>query len=299
MAAGDYKVRLVGPNGSAVFEASAPIAETRQAEYDGYNVIHLPTSLPSYRRTSSRKFTINAKLVSRTPQEADANARILDLVRTWVLPDFGATGATPPVLRLYGYRNKNIDARKVIMLSYSWGFNDEVDYIYTNSQPMPVIGNIEISLEEVYTAEEVTAGAWRLSVGEAGEFEQGGGTGSSSSFLVAGIGFGRTDPLQTQIPAAASNGIASVLNGKVTIPGVIAGTIARTLGTAALNSPFVKNITSRLPPVLGNILVGGGNIAVNEIGKTVTGTVSATTQPTQPNGFNRDIPPPPTGPVGG
>jgi hypothetical protein len=297
--AADFKVRLSGPGGEVVFEASAPLGEQRTAEYGNYDIIHMPTALLSYRKTSSRTWTISGKLVSRTADEADANARYLDLIRRWLLPDFGVTGATPPILTLHGYRNSNIDGRRVVLKSYGWNFPEEVDYIYSGSQPMPIIGNIEVAIEEVYSAEEITNGAWRLNLGKAGKFIP--GEGESSDSFELSLGYGRYDPLATQIPSP--NNISSVMSalggGQPTIPGVIAGTIARTLGTAALNSPAVRAVTGNLPPVLRNILVSGGNVVIGEVGKTVTGTVSGVTQPGAAPGFNRGAPLPATGPVGG
>lgn len=297
--AGDFKVRLTGPGGEVVFEVSAPLGEQRTAEYGNYDIIHMPSALLSYRKTSSRAWTISGKLVSRTAKEANSNARNLDLIRTWVLPDFGGTGATPPILTLYGYRNTNIDGRRVVLKSYGWNFPEEVDYIFTGNQPMPIIGSLEITVEEVYSAEEITNGDWRLSVGSSGSFEQG-GEELSSSFNLS-LGYGRTDPLQTSIssPSGVTSIMSALGSGKPTIPGVVAGTIARTLGTAALNSPAVRAVTNRLPLVLRNALVAGGNVAIAQVGKMVTGTVSTVTQPATTPGFNRPDSLPAPGPVGG
>lgn len=295
----DYKVRLSGPGGDVVFEASAPLSESRQAVYSNYDITHAPTSLISYKQTSSRAWVISGKLISRTAAEATQNARNLDLVRRWILPDFGGTGATPPILTLYGYRNENIDGRRVVIKQYGWSFPDEVDYVFSGEQPMPVIGQLEVTVEEVYSAAEVTDGAWRLSLGGQGEFAKS-QSESSSAFELTGIGYGRVDPLKTIVPNP--NNITSVMSalggGKVTVPGVIAGTIARTLGTAALNSPAVRAVTGNLPPVLKNIFVSGANVAVNEVGKAVTGSVSTATAPAPAQSFGRDAPLPAPGPVG-
>lgn len=295
----DFKVRLKGPNGEVVFEASAPLAESRTANYEGYNVVHLPTALISYKNTSSRTWQIQGKLVSRTPDEATANVYYLDLIRSWVLPDFGDTGATPPILTLYGYRNTNIDGRKVVLKQYDWSFGDEVDYIYTGGQPMPVIGLLNISVEEVYSAAEVTGKKWKINIGGTGKFKPGGSENNNSFEL--SLGDGRTDPLQTTVTGGSSQAsIMSALGGsQPTIPGVVAGTIARTLGTAGLNSPYVRAVTSNLPPVIGNILVSGGNIAVAEVGKTVTASVSSVTQPSSGSTFGRSDPLPAPPPIQG
>lgn len=297
--AADFKVRLKGPNGEVVFEASAPLSETRQANYDGYGIVHLPTALISYKNTSSRTWTIAGKLVSRTPEEATANVRYLDLVRSWLLPDFGDTGATPPILTLYGYRNTNINGRRVVLKSYDWSFGEETDYVYTGSQPMPVIGLLNCTVEEVYSAAEVTGKAWKMTIGGAGKFAPG-SEKRTNSFEIS-LGYGRTDPLTTRVSSsAAGSSVMSALGGsQPTIPGVVAGTIARTLGTTALNSPAVRAVTSNLPPVIGNILVSGGNVAIAEVGRTVTTAVSSVTPSPSGSSFGRSEPLPATPPIQG
>lgn len=161
-ATGEYKVTIQGPDGVIVFEASSPISESRTANYDGYNIVHLPTDLYSYRNTSGRKFGINGKLVSRTDGEAEVNAYILNCIRRWILPDFGNSGATPPILKLSAYRNNNIKDLNCIIRSYAWDFVDDVDYVWTVKEPMPVIGVLRMELDEIYSAADITNKKWKI-----------------------------------------------------------------------------------------------------------------------------------------
>lgn len=311
MDASAYKVRIVGPNEQTViFQASAPLGESRSVEYDGYNIVHLPTTLLSYHRTSSRQFHVTGKLVSRTEDEANENVRYLDYIRSWALPDFGGTGATPPILTLYAYGNTNINGRRVVLRSYEWTFPDEVDYVWSGDQPMPVIGMLSVALEEAYSAEEVTAQAWKISVNTSQVItttEKKVPYLSDSFELTNGDGWwvqnGPTGPTAT-----APNPYASVMSSlasnssssnPLSTPGVLAGTLARTLSTAALNSPLIKEVTGKLPPVLTNIFVGGASIAIGQAGKAVTTTVSSVTQPSAVSGFGRTTDLPAPGPVGG
>jgi len=160
-----YKVRIKGPDGEVAFEASSPVSESRTANYEGYNIVHMPVDLLAYRSTSSRRFSIVGKLVSRTAAEANANGEYLNMIRSWLLPDFGRTGATPPTVRLFAYGNKNINGVKCVIRSYGFTFPDDVDYIYKDtshttggvvSSPMPVIGILQIDLDEIYSAEEIS-----------------------------------------------------------------------------------------------------------------------------------------------
>jgi hypothetical protein len=168
------KVLLTGGGGLVRFEASAPISESRVANYEGFNIVHLPTSLWAYRNTNGRHFSITGKLVSRTPNEATANAGYLTTVRSWVLPDFGNSGAPPPLIKLSGYSNMQLTEIPCIVLSYNWTFPDDVDYIWGSAEPMPVIGVLSIELEEAYSAEQITNQDWLIEVQGGGSFSNSG-----------------------------------------------------------------------------------------------------------------------------
>ena len=176
-----YKVMIKGGGGLVRFETSAPISESRVANYEGFNIVHLPTSLWTYRNTNGRHFAITGKLVSRTIGEATANAGYLTTIRSWLLPNFGSTGSTPPILFLTAYSNRKINSVPCVLLSYNWQFPDEVDYIFGAPEPMPVIGIITIELEEVYSADQITAGDWAIDPQSGGEFSYVGTPGSANS----------------------------------------------------------------------------------------------------------------------
>lgn len=160
------KVRISCMGAEVVFDASVNLSESRNATWDPYAIVHMPTTLQAYKYTSGRKFNITGRFVSRNQEEADQNAGYIDLIRSWVLPDFGGTGATPPVVRLNGYRNGNIDNLKCVITAYSWAFPEDVDYVYTSRQPMPVIGQITVELDEIYSAFEVTqVYPWKIALG--------------------------------------------------------------------------------------------------------------------------------------
>lgn len=280
-----YKVKVTGPGGSIVFEASSPMSETRNANYDGFNIIHMPTSLLAYRNTDGRKWSITGKLVSRTADEATANASYVDLARTWLLPDFGGSGATPPILKVYAYRHKNIDGRQVILRNYSWNFPEEVDYIWQAGQAMPIIGQLGLELEEVYSAEQITGKAWKLSQGGGGSFKGGGGSTASSAFW-QDFGNARTTPDPIAVANIVSptfpsiSPIMSALNTAFNNPlGVAASLTANAAGVGigarvgvglGENAAAVVEVTAQLPTA-GNPYVSGVGV-----------TLGATLQPPAP-----------------
>jgi hypothetical protein len=279
------RIRGPGPNNSTaflIFEASVPVSESRQASYTGFDIVHAPTSIQTYKNTSARKFEVTGKLVSRTVSEAQANSYYLDLARSWLLPDFGKTGATPPILKFWAYGNKNIEGLQTILLSYNWTFPDEVDYIVGASQPMPVIGQLTMSLEEVYSPEQISAGAWRLNVAPSGHFAGGNAGPSSSGFGNLGLP-GKLQALG--LPDLTPSGILGTVGSQIqsslppTLAGVIAGKLTRSLGGAIVNSPQVKAVINGVPTFARNIFVTGANAAVGDLGRAATGLVSTATRP--------------------
>jgi hypothetical protein len=179
-----YKVSLTGGCSRVIFEASSPVTESRSANYDGFNLVHLPTDIWAYRNTTARHFGITGKLVSRNAGEAAANSRNVDLIRSWILPDFGGSGATPPIILFSAYYNTNLTNVQCLIKSYSITFPDDVDWIYDNaklnagntvgSSAMPVVCTIQIDLEEAYTPEQIQQQNWKIKMSKGGTFNYGG-----------------------------------------------------------------------------------------------------------------------------
>lgn len=250
-----YKVRITGGGGYVRFEASSPVSESRVANYEGYNIVHLPTSLWAYRNTNGRHFSIAGKLVSRTPNEATANAGYLTTVRSWVLPAFGTSGATPPIVFLTAYDNKQINRVPCVVLSYNWTFPDDVDYIYATSEPMPVIGMLTIELEEAYSAEQITAGAWKISPQSGGSFSEVGVAGSASSS-------GEVGGASNYLYPTGISGNFPKLGGALTLsPGIIAKlpTMASKVIGAATNSPLLSTVAQEAVGLLNNRFISGSS----------------------------------------
>jgi hypothetical protein len=111
------------------------------------------------------------------------------------------------------------------------------------------------------------------------------------------LGEGRVDPLQTKIPAGGATPAMDILSQKkTTVPGYLAGVLARTAGNRLMSSPAVKAITGNLPPMLSNIFVSGANVALNNAAAATTAAVStatAATNITQVFGRTDNLPNPP------
>jgi hypothetical protein len=285
----DYKVRITGPNGSIIFEASSNLSESRSATYSNFDIIHMPSTLHSYKNTASRKWTIGGKLISRTASEAAKNVRNLDLARSWLLPDFGTSGATPPILKIYAYNNKNLSGRQVILVAYDWTFTEEVDYITTAGQPMPVIGQLNLTLDEIYSAEQITAGAWKINLSNDVNVDSLGGgfeASSTTDTLIPGGLMQQLGSPNIQLPAGVQT-IANKLQDKAqsltpNILGSIAGTLTRTLGSNLLNSPQVQAVVGKIPGFAQNVFVAGARALVGDLSKAATIRVTEATVPKPP-----------------
>lgn len=167
-----YKVKLVaepGVGGAVTFEAMPTISEGRSASYDPVSVLHHPGDILKYKSSSSRSWTISAKLISRTPQEAEENLSSINKIRAWVMPFYGmgtgsngATarylGAPPPILTLTAYGNTMIGPVKCVLESYSWDWPNDVDYIPAGTGsapvPFPAIVSISLTLKESFSPAE-------------------------------------------------------------------------------------------------------------------------------------------------
>ena len=229
-----YKVSLTDGCSTVIFEASSPITEGRTANYDGFNIVHLPTDMWSYRNTSARHFGISGKLVSRNASEAAANSYYVDIIRSWILPDFGGSGATPPVLFLSAYNNTNINKVQCILRSYNIMFPDDVDWIFdgstvnkpkgSQSSAMPVICNIQLDLEESYSPTQITNKKWRINQSTGGSFVIGGsakdntpGGGGQQQTVTPDAGVCANNPKFGGIAADSSSDLSSgITNGDMT-----------------------------------------------------------------------------------
>ena len=90
-----YKVKIRGTDGTVVFDVTPDFIETRNVNYSTLEPLHQPGQIYVYKNTSSRNFNIsNARLISRTVEEADRNLKRLHMLRGWTVPRFGHGSST-------------------------------------------------------------------------------------------------------------------------------------------------------------------------------------------------------------
>lgn len=162
------EVRLVEAGGEKViFKVTPELEESGQTIYVEISEGRMPASLLIYMGSPSRTFNISAKLVSRNVTEATQNFKYKSLLQAWRMPLNSSasggisgddSGATPRIIRLWGYGNifKGIPT---VIKSVNFSHPSDVDYISDDSgNKLPIIWPINISLQEAHTMEDIRNG---------------------------------------------------------------------------------------------------------------------------------------------
>lgn len=162
-------VRLVNrqePGEIVEFVVSPKIDESRTVDYEAVQPIHHPGVILKYKSTGAREWTVAARLIVRTEEEATKNHRYINWIRSWAMPYYGVgtqqnypnlLGAPPPILTFSGYGVKNIGPIPVILSQYSWSWPNDVDWLPADDgTPFPVLFDLSLTLREAYSPAEFT-----------------------------------------------------------------------------------------------------------------------------------------------
>ena len=150
-----------------VFDAMPTITESQNAEYEAFTPLHHPGQILKYKTTGGRSWSISARLISRTVEEATRNLEIINTIRSWLMPYYGQKtaeeykdllGAPPPILTLSAYGKRMIGPVKCVLESFDWSWPNDVDYIYAEvdgeKKPFPVILSVSLNLKESWSPAE-------------------------------------------------------------------------------------------------------------------------------------------------
>lgn len=152
-----------------VFTVMPTIAEGRSTNYKPFTPLHHPGEILKFDGTAARSWSITAKLISRTVEEATLNLKYLNTIRAWGMPFYGAgtgknqktkkyLGAPPPILTLTAYGEGMIGPIKCVLESYSWDFPNDCDYIQAvdngKINPFPVMLSVQLTLKESWSPNE-------------------------------------------------------------------------------------------------------------------------------------------------
>ncbi len=142
------------------FYLSPDINESKQAIYAEIGDIRQAASLLIYTGSPSRKWSVSAKFLARSPREADNSWKYVQLLRSWMNPDsnykYGIDAAgTPHVLKFYGY-GRTWQGIPVVLTNLNIEYMSEMDYIPTSyGTKVPVIQNVTFQLTEARTPDDL------------------------------------------------------------------------------------------------------------------------------------------------
>ena len=178
---------LASTREQVVFDVTPEFSESRSINYKNIHPVHAPGAVYMYANTNARTFSISAKFISRSIDEATVNLAYIQYLRTWAMPTFGRIGANPApgegilgappailLLTAYSLGNpsatgvtnttpdssgnpvpnigNNIYQVPVIMTSLEIPYPSDVDYIPTkNGIPVPTVQTVSISLTEAHS----------------------------------------------------------------------------------------------------------------------------------------------------
>lgn len=140
------------------FDVMPDITESGSAMYAEASDIRAPSSILWYQGSPSRTFSLNAKLVARTPLEAARVSDQIHILKSWRMPEVEQGGValmTPPTLLYlqgYGAMFKDIP---VVMTELTIELSSEHDYIYAESttNAVPIITGVSMSLREAHAVD--------------------------------------------------------------------------------------------------------------------------------------------------
>ncbi len=102
-----YKVKLIAvrdPRLRVIFENTPSLSEQGSVTYSAVTPVHMPGSVQVYKNTESRQFSIGAKFIARTSEEARINKVYLQTLRSFRFPWFGTRSST--------LTQENVEARR-------------------------------------------------------------------------------------------------------------------------------------------------------------------------------------------
>jgi hypothetical protein len=170
----DYKFSLTNQQTGEVivFDVMPQVNENRNVEYEPVAPPQFPGAFQKYRGTSSTTWQVNITLISRVSDDATANLRIINQLRSWTMPYYGNVtaeqnpsriGAPPPVLIFKGLRKTVIGPVPVVITSLGWDWPNDVDYLpaadwtgetSTANIPFPVVMSVTIGLTESFSIKQ-------------------------------------------------------------------------------------------------------------------------------------------------
>ena len=167
------------------FAVTPEVSESKSVNYIEISEIRQAASILVFIGSPGRNFTVNAKLVSRTSEEAAANFSRLNLLKSWAKPDKGGRSRTsgspsgngidtsaPTILYMYGY-GRLMKGIQIVMKSINVEYPTDVDYVPLAGDPktkMPIIMPVSMTFQEIRSAQQLAQ--FDLSAYKLGQLER-------------------------------------------------------------------------------------------------------------------------------
>lgn len=172
--ANSEEIRLIARGGSGDregvrFYVTPELNETRNVNYQEISEIRQAGGILIYIGSTPRTYQLNARMVSRTPDEADLTYAYTHRLKSWTVPTKNAGGGedsenAPEVVKLWGYGRRQLRGVPVVITSLSIDYPANVSYITTSNGAahIPIIQTFSISLKEARTADEISEDFFNL-----------------------------------------------------------------------------------------------------------------------------------------
>lgn len=167
------------------FAVTPEVSESKSVNYIEISEIRQAASILVFIGSPGRNFTVNAKLVSRTSEEADANFSRLNLLKSWAKPDKGGRSrsagspsgngidtSAPTILYMYGY-GRLMKGIQIVMKSINVDYPTDTDYVQLTGDPktrMPIIMPVSMTFQEIRSAQQLAQ--FDLSAYKLGQLER-------------------------------------------------------------------------------------------------------------------------------
>jgi hypothetical protein len=123
---------LLRTNG-ILFPYTPNISVSHQVEYSQYDLVHTNYQQNAFNKSRNPAIQVTGTFVSQTPEEAAYTVGVMHFLRIVSKMNFGASdteaGTPPPVLEFSAYGTYNFRRVPVVMGSFQFVYEDNVDYV--------------------------------------------------------------------------------------------------------------------------------------------------------------------------
>lgn len=153
------QIQRLQSTGTVEFDVQPTISESGNTSYFEIGDIRQAANILIYMGSPSREFSINGKFVSRSEKEAARTLKYVRHLRSWRMPEKGASNdvndvKTPSRLTLKGF-GKWYNSIHVRISSLNIEMPEDVDYIRVGDTDVPIVWPVSVTLKETRSEKEL------------------------------------------------------------------------------------------------------------------------------------------------